>query len=941
MSATRALQEWCRRQCEGYPGVEIRDLSASFRDGLAFCALLHRHRPDLIDFNSLSKENVYENNRLAFEVAEQELGIPALLDPEDMVSMRVPDRLSIMTYVSQYYNYFRNPPPASMPHSMSMKRTAITSSSSEPVLKKTVSSSQRVLTPQNDAASLRTSLSSTCAACQKHVHLVQRYLVEGKLYHRQCFRCKECSSTLLPGSYMPGPEAGTFVCTHHRGRVSMKVSAGQRQSMLGHQKEDEPTENVVTSSEEQESVVDKDIGEEKVVSEVEIENLVQDLEEKDVEVIDMPELTVTMWRSHSSPVKEENTKEENKVANFQEVVSTLEMPESSIRQQDDQIGSPSTKHRPLSPQAPLKPVVPDKPSSLQEQAGLLPSSVALPRGTTKATRPVPAPRRTSEPTQPPGTAPVPRPRTPVHAITEQNPHGVAKLTNGTSPPPVPRPRGKLKSSERVENGKRQKDPPWITLVQSEPKRKPAPLPPCSGRETSVMAAGEEGKDEKPTLPTMMQEGRSSQQEPVTDPKPYNPFEDDEEEDDMAKERNENSGKPTHPWYGITPTSSPKSKKRTAPKVPGTSLLARQAGIPPSPRHSHSEPPSSTPSPALSIESLSSESSAKTAGDQDEIALAEAVTKSSSEPTVNTLCLPNVDYPVNIEAPSSSSQSSRSSSCGSLKTSPSRPAPKPPSSASPSPTLRTGDPTGSKTSSPPKTPSKMSCKENPFNRKQSPVPSPAKRKSLKGPKPARPPAPGHGFPLIKRKVQADQYIPEEDIHGEMEAIEQELDELEHRGVELEEKLRSIENENEEDNLLVEWFKLIHEKHMLVRRESELIYIFKQQNLEQQQADVEYELRCLLNKPDKDWSEDDREREQVLMQELVTIIEQRNAIVNCLDEDRQREEEEDKMLEAMIKKKDFHKDADPEVKKKGKFKPIKVLKLLGNKQESKTKLPKDKS
>lgn len=52
---------------------------------------------------------------------------------------------------------------------------------------------------------------------------------------------------------------------------------------------------------------------------------------------------------------------------------------------------------------------------------------------------------------------------------------------------------------------------------------------------------------------------------------------------------------------------------------------------------------------------------------------------------------------------------------------------------------------------------------------------------------------------------------------------------------------------EDDLLVNWFTLIHEKHMLVRRDAELVYLAKQQSLEERQSDVEYELRCLLNKP----------------------------------------------------------------------------------------------
>ncbi|RXN10863.1 MICAL 1 [Labeo rohita] len=101
------LQDWCRDVCEGYSDVLITDMRSSFTDGLAFCAIIHKHRPDLLDFHSLSKQNVYENIRLAFDIAERELGIPALLDPNELVSVEEPDLLSIITYVSQLHYVFR------------------------------------------------------------------------------------------------------------------------------------------------------------------------------------------------------------------------------------------------------------------------------------------------------------------------------------------------------------------------------------------------------------------------------------------------------------------------------------------------------------------------------------------------------------------------------------------------------------------------------------------------------------------------------------------------------------------------------------------------------------------------------------------------------------------------------------------------------------------
>uniref|UniRef100_A0A8C5SQZ1 Spectrin beta chain n=1 Tax=Laticauda laticaudata TaxID=8630 RepID=A0A8C5SQZ1_LATLA len=104
-SAKDALLLWCQMKTAGYPNVNVHNFTTSWRDGLAFNAIVHKHRPDLIDIDTLKKCNAHYNLQNAFNVAEKELGLTKLLDPED-VNVDQPDEKSIITYVATYYHYF-------------------------------------------------------------------------------------------------------------------------------------------------------------------------------------------------------------------------------------------------------------------------------------------------------------------------------------------------------------------------------------------------------------------------------------------------------------------------------------------------------------------------------------------------------------------------------------------------------------------------------------------------------------------------------------------------------------------------------------------------------------------------------------------------------------------------------------------------------------------
>ncbi|XP_046301201.1 EH domain-binding protein 1-like protein 1 isoform X4 [Marmota monax] len=100
VSSSQSLLEWCQEVTTGYRGVRITNFTTSWRNGLAFCALLHRFYPDKIDYASLDPLNIKQNNKQAFD-GFAALGVSRLLEPADMVLLSVPDKLIVMTYLCQ------------------------------------------------------------------------------------------------------------------------------------------------------------------------------------------------------------------------------------------------------------------------------------------------------------------------------------------------------------------------------------------------------------------------------------------------------------------------------------------------------------------------------------------------------------------------------------------------------------------------------------------------------------------------------------------------------------------------------------------------------------------------------------------------------------------------------------------------------------------------
>ncbi|QDZ25716.1 hypothetical protein HOP50_18g82570 [Chloropicon primus] len=109
-NARDALLLWCQKKTASYDNVTIESYrSDDFQNGMAFCALLHKHNPKSIDFGSLSPANKCDNLQLAMDVANECYGIPKLIDVSDIresPETAYLDEKTLMTYLSFLWKQF-------------------------------------------------------------------------------------------------------------------------------------------------------------------------------------------------------------------------------------------------------------------------------------------------------------------------------------------------------------------------------------------------------------------------------------------------------------------------------------------------------------------------------------------------------------------------------------------------------------------------------------------------------------------------------------------------------------------------------------------------------------------------------------------------------------------------------------------------------------------
>ncbi|XP_032538254.1 utrophin isoform X4 [Chiroxiphia lanceolata] len=101
-NSEKILLSWVRQSTRPYSQVNVLNFTTSWADGLAFNAVIHRHKPELFSWDKVLKMAPVERMENAFSIAKNHLGIEKLLDPED-VAVQLPDKKSIIMYLTSLF----------------------------------------------------------------------------------------------------------------------------------------------------------------------------------------------------------------------------------------------------------------------------------------------------------------------------------------------------------------------------------------------------------------------------------------------------------------------------------------------------------------------------------------------------------------------------------------------------------------------------------------------------------------------------------------------------------------------------------------------------------------------------------------------------------------------------------------------------------------------
>uniref|UniRef100_A0A8C7S438 F-actin monooxygenase n=1 Tax=Oncorhynchus mykiss TaxID=8022 RepID=A0A8C7S438_ONCMY len=218
------LLTWCQKQTEGYRNVNVTDLTTSWQSGLALCALIHRFRSHLIEFDSLNEEDSANNLQLACDLAEREFGIRPFATGKEMAAGQEPDKTGMVTYLSKFYELFRGTPlPVSgtphNPHPIppQTRHSKCTSQIQQNAIYFGPDDSTLSVCSVSQG-SLRREFPGSgdkCHSCQKRVYVVERISAEGLYFHRECFRCDTCGAALRQGGHAFDSEQGKLYCKLH------------------------------------------------------------------------------------------------------------------------------------------------------------------------------------------------------------------------------------------------------------------------------------------------------------------------------------------------------------------------------------------------------------------------------------------------------------------------------------------------------------------------------------------------------------------------------------------------------------------------------------------------------------------------------------------------------------------------------------------------------